>query len=134
VVGLATGCSPPPSGSEGRVDGLVTLDDVPLNGGKLDLVSDSASLSVPIGPDGRFRVPTVPAGVYKVSVGPVPARQGPSKAAGALRTGDNEGGHADLKAAKGPLVPRKYHDPATSKLEVTVGGVAVKFDVKLTSK
>jgi len=30
--------------------------------------------------------------------------------------------------------PKKYRNPATSKLEVTVGGVAVQFDVKLTSK
>ena len=133
LAGLGAGCIPPPKDLEGRVDGVVTLDDVPLSGGKLDLVSEGGSLSVPIGPDGRFRVPTVPAGRYKVAVGPVPARQNASKVAGALRHGDNEA-HDDPKASKGPSVPKKYQNPATSGLEVEVGGKAIPFDIKLTSK
>ena len=41
---------------------------------------------------------------------------------------------SDPKAPKGRAVPKKYHSPATSGLEVEVGAAAIPFDIKLASK
>ena len=129
---LAAGCGGPPPTADGRAAGVVTLDDQPVAGGKIDLVSDDGSVSAPIGPDGRFTVPSLPAGRYRVAVGPVPPRQGPSKAAGVLHQGDNE--HPPPRNGKGAAVPKKYHNPATSGLAVDIAHPPTPLDIKLSSK
>lgn len=63
---LASGCGP----SKGTVTGKVTLDSIPLKGGRINFSNKSggSSATVEIGDDGSYSLPSLSAGDYTVTV------------------------------------------------------------------
>jgi hypothetical protein len=115
VIGLLSGC-----GQQGRklqlipVSGSVTLEGTPLQDGIVSLESSSTGFAAAalLDKDGKFLIPKLPTGTYRVAVGPPPP-----PAPGEPATPRS----SDLGPLRTP--PEKYGSIQTSELAVTVLGI-----------
>lgn len=124
VTGL-TGCGGEPLG---EVQGRVTLNGQPITQGSVVFENLEAGISVnaPLDANGRFEVRTyeqagLPPGTYQVAVSP----RGFQEEHEAIAV------DPDAHAANSPMIPTKYHLPATSGLTFEVQAGANDFDLKL---
>jgi hypothetical protein len=127
LVGLA-GCQ---SGSDtGTVTGKVTLDGQPVASGIVTVLAKCGGTPVTaiISPDGTYRVEKVPAGEILVGVVSM------SGDAGAVWEDLKKRGQGGRPPPPVPrpvnLLPKRYADPGSSGLSVTVKGATV-FDLAL---
>jgi hypothetical protein len=122
------------------VSGKVTLNDKPLTGGTVILVSEDGKKTeqVPIQADGKYSSDKVPLGNVKVAVWPPPvfkkAALPPGYKAPNLPPGaPNAGVYADRPDEESFDIPKTLQDPKTSNLTVTVKGGSQTFDIPLKS-
>jgi hypothetical protein len=128
----AAGCSK----SAGEVSGKVTLNGKPLKGGTVTFIAATGTgASAGISPDGTYKALKVPLGDVKVIVvGPVFKMDLP---AGGAAGGDTF--KLPTKPSEGPppadqIVPKKYADPDSSGLALTVQKGGQEFDIPLTGE
>lgn len=120
-----------------ELEGLVTLDGKPLEVGMVLAVPANAMQTAEAGStsveaDGRYKMSNVPPGIVKLAV-----RTSHMKGMAAMgklpATKPGVSGGPKL-AGHFVDVPKKYEDPDTSKLQVTVNPGKNTFDIELKSK
>jgi hypothetical protein len=123
---LLTGCN---SAKDGTVQGKVTVDGTPANGGFVVFTPSGGGQGISgiIQADGTYRAVEVPLGQVKVSVTPPPKATGTAPPIAGM---EPPGG----AAGKPVPIPPKYAAPNTSGLSTTVTGGTNTYDVALVSK
>jgi hypothetical protein len=134
---LAVGCG---AGS-GTVTGKVSYEGKPIPAGRVTFLDGKGqTYSSPIGDDGGYSIPKVPAGEVKIAVDTgAPPPNIPAPAAVKGKTGAPPGVPPEaLKAydfeaqrAKYVKIPNKYKDPEKSGLTYTVTGGSQTHDIVL---
>ncbi len=130
---LLTGCGP----AKGSLSGKVTLDGIPLKGGRIDFANKSGgqSATIEIGEDGGYSLPVMFAAEYDVTVtteylkGPTGSRPGggrPPGAPGAPPAGAMKGIPKDNKDVQ-------KHEPPEGYVASMPGDSAKKY-VKIPGK
>lgn len=132
LAGLA-GCGDNPNVTGATVAGTMRHKGAPLPGGTVRIVADGdpgKSASGRIGADGRYQVANAPVGACKVVVETESAKNDPSKFMGKVPAGAVDPGKLPPPQKYVP-VDRKYTDPGTTPLRVTVvkGDNPTDFDV-----
>jgi hypothetical protein len=138
VVLVLAGCGPKGKKS-GAVTGKVTYKGQPVNGAALLLYpasgGDTPALTVPVGQDGEFRISDVAPGEYKVVVQGSPgAQQVDPRMLKSMPPEKRAEAEAKLKGMNTPPTipfPKKYTDPKTTDLKVTVTDKAETKDLEL---
>ena len=119
---LAWGCSKAEH-NPCSLSGTVTVDEQPLDGGSLLLLTEDGQVSgAAVKTDGKYTLQCKP-GTYKVAVGPHEVIVGAD--------GVPLDGLAPVNSIK---IPKKYQDVGTSELEVVVTEGSNTYDINLTSK
>jgi hypothetical protein len=117
------GCKP----ANGVVKGRVTLDDKPLTTGSVTfVVSKGTGVSGGIEADGTYTAVNVPLGEVTVVVSGAIMPTAPA--------GKPDPRKPPEPAGPTGTVPKKYQDPKTSGLTLTVQAGEQPFDIKLSSK
>jgi hypothetical protein len=120
VLVVLSGCSRTAS-----VSGTVTLEDVPLKGGgtiTFQPVKGGAGASGTIADDGTYTIPNAPIGECSVTVGSGGAK---------YNLGTQKGQRRPVIPRSLNNVPKKFADPSTSGLKVTVKGGEQAIDIQL---
>ena len=105
------------------LSGKVTVDEQPLDGGSLLLLTEDGQVSgAPVKADGTYTLECKP-GTYKIAVAPLEVIVG---ADGVPLSG--------VKPTSSIEIPKKYQDVGTSNLEVVVTNGRNTHDIELISK
>jgi hypothetical protein len=125
-----TGCTN--SGSSGIITGTVSVDGKKLKRGLVTFMPENAKRGIFNAAiiEGKYEISGVPTGLAKIVI--IPGMEPPA-------TGDNPDGNDGARPAAATKqedlatsVPAKYHDAATSGLELTVKPGRNDYDLNLT--
>jgi hypothetical protein len=138
VLALAPGCASEtrPKLTGGKVAGKVTLDGKAVTGGTITLYQNNGKrVLIPIGPEGDFISPNVPVGEVRVSIETESAKM-PAEAPDEIAMPKNIDPEMAkfMEQFKKPAyvaIPKRYNDPGTSGLTITItqGKQARDFDL-----
>jgi hypothetical protein len=119
-------------GCQSEITGEVRLDDqlVTTGGSVRFLGADKKEVATAVATNGTYRITGVAPGTARVAfVGHPPVPKGLS----AVQDPEHPGGAPPGRTDKGPRIPARYNDPATSELTCEVTGGAQRFNIEMRS-
>jgi hypothetical protein len=130
------GCGKP----TGTLSGVVKLGPTTLKGGSVTFHPSTGNVvRAEIGQDGRYTTEGVPVGDAKVTVETLSVsrpKMMPKEAEKSIKKAGGSGGNPGLQFPTGERyvpIPKRYGDPKSTSLKVTVTGGAQVYDISMSS-